>query len=155
MIILVQSMQTRKQRRTVLADISVSRNQQVHKWAEASSQTFTAILQNGKRFQKAKSAQERADSAARKKAKREREMIALEEKRRLIRSDPALYEQHKAKERERWRIRKLERKVKTIAEMTPREQRARRKVVRISTKKYLEKKKKQDVDSPHAIQETP
>lgn len=86
----------------------------------------------------------------------ERRRIARREKYKRIKNDPALYAAEKAKKREAYLKRKESKKVKSINQMSPREQRLQRKKWKENSKRYNEKKLKekkiQEVIVPQRIE---
>uniref|UniRef100_A0A2H1WCE0 SFRICE_018319 n=1 Tax=Spodoptera frugiperda TaxID=7108 RepID=A0A2H1WCE0_SPOFR len=73
----------------------------------------------------------------------ERRRIARREKYKQIKNDPEKYAAERAKKREAYLKRKESKKVKTINQMSPREQRLQRKKWRENSKRYHEKKLKE------------
>ncbi|XP_053600424.1 uncharacterized protein LOC128669545 [Plodia interpunctella] len=92
----------------------------------------------------------------RKKEERKRKKKECEQRRRdKIKSDPVAYEAAKAKERERWQKRKAEQKVKTIENMTPREQRKQRAIWRKEYRAKQQVKKRQESAMRVAAENSP
>ncbi|XP_054259552.1 uncharacterized protein LOC128984273 [Macrosteles quadrilineatus] len=67
---------------------------------------------------------------------------SMQRLRQCIKNDPALYEEAKRKERERYHARKKAGQIKSIKEMNNRDQRKKRKMWRTSSKKTYDQKKK-------------
>lgn len=86
------------------------------------------------------------------KLKKKREAEKL--RRQKIRDNSRAHEIYKQKERERWKKRVSEGKVKKIDNMTEREKRFRRKKIRDAVRKYREKLKKVDTDQNNPNSET-
>lgn len=82
------------------------------------------------------------DSDAKAKKRREQKRMSMQRAREKIKNDEALLEAAKAKERERWHKRKTEGSVKSVKELSNREQRRVRKKWRESSKKYRQQKKR-------------
>ncbi|CAB3222808.1 unnamed protein product [Arctia plantaginis] len=72
-----------------------------------------------------------------------------------IKTDPVAYEAAKAKERERWQKRRAEKKVKTIKDMTPREQRTQRAIWRKEYRDKQQFKKRQEKAMRIATENSP
>ncbi|KAK5648396.1 hypothetical protein RI129_003288 [Pyrocoelia pectoralis] len=62
-------------------------------------------------------------------------------RREKLKNNPDAYEREKQKERERYHRRKSQNKIKTIKQLTPRQQRIKKKIWRNSSKRYREKQK--------------
>lgn len=75
----------------------------------------------------------------------ERRRIARRERYKQIKSDPEKYAIERAKKREAYFKRKTNNKVKSINQMSPREQRLQRKKWRETSKRYHEKKIKNEI----------
>ncbi|KAL4716079.1 hypothetical protein ACJJTC_013856 [Scirpophaga incertulas] len=72
-----------------------------------------------------------------------------------IKKDPEKYAAQKEKERLRYLRRKKQKKLKTIDDLTPRQQRQKRKLWRESRHRYVEKKKKEKIVEQMLIDNSP
>ncbi|CAB3249615.1 unnamed protein product [Arctia plantaginis] len=90
-----------------------------------------------------------------KKSEDEKKKECEQRRRDKIKTDPVAYEAAKATESERWQKRRAEKKVKTIKDMTPREQRTQRAIWRKEYRDKQQFKKRQEIAMRIATENSP